>query len=191
MGGVDPGLARQLGKLPQVQAATGVAIGLAEVNGKVEQLSAVDPAAASKIFNVSPVQGSMAGLGRNGIAVYSGVATAEHLKLGSTVSALFKDTGRQTLRVALIYGEATGAPAPRYFMGNEAFTANFAVRYDTRVFVKKTPGVSTAATLTAVRAVATRYSGTTVMDQAAFKADQAKPIQQMLSWSTPCSRWPS
>ena len=45
MGGVDPALARQLSKLPQVQAATGVAIGLAEVNGKVEQLSAVDPGA--------------------------------------------------------------------------------------------------------------------------------------------------
>jgi putative ABC transport system permease protein len=180
MGGVDPGLARQLDKLPKVQAATGVAIGLAEVNGKVEQLSAVDPAAASKIFNVSPVQGSMAGLGHNGIAVYKDVATAEHLKLGSTVSALFKDTGPQKLTVALIYGEATGAPGPRYFMGNEAFNANFPVRYDTRVFVKKAPGASTAAALAAVRAVATKYSGTTVMDQAAFKADQAKPVQQQL-----------
>ena len=76
---------------------------------------------------------------------------------------------------------ATGAPAPRYFMGNEAFNANFPVRYDSRVFVKKAPAVSTAAALAAVRGVATKYSGTTVMDQAAFKAQQAKPIQQMLS----------
>jgi putative ABC transport system permease protein len=180
MGGVDPGLARQLGKLPQVQAATGVAVGLAQVNGKVEQLSAVDPGAASRLFDVNPVQGSMAGVGRNGIAVYKDVATAEHLKLGSTVSARFKDTGPQKLTVALIYGEATGAPAPRYFMGNQAFNANFPIRYDTRVFVKKAPGVSTAAAMAAVRAVATKYSGTTVMDQAAFKADQAKPMQQQL-----------
>jgi putative ABC transport system permease protein len=180
MGGVDPGLAQQLGKLPQVQAATGVAVGLAQVNGKVEQLAAVDPGAASKLFDVNPVQGSMAGLSRNGIAVYKDVATTEHLKLGSTVSAQFKDTGAQKLTVALIYGEAAGAPAPRYFMGNEAFNANFPVRYDTRVFVKKAPGVSTAAAMAAVRAVATKYSGTTVMDQAAFKADQAKPMQQQL-----------
>jgi putative ABC transport system permease protein len=181
MGGVDPGLARQLSKLPQVSTATGEAIGSAEINGRVEQVSAVDPVAASKIFDVSPVQGSMAGLGRTGIAVYKDVATADHLKLGSTVSVLFKDTGQQKLTVALIYGEATGAPAPRYFMGNQAFDANFAVRYDTRVFVKKAPGVTTAAALAAVRAVATRYSGTTVMDQAAYKADQAKPIQQELT----------
>ena len=181
MGGVDPGLARQLGKLPQVQAATGEAAGLAQINGKVEQVSAVDPRAASQIFNVSPVQGSIAGLGRTGIAVYKDVATSQHLRLGSTVPVLFKDTGRQTLTVALIYGDATAAPAPRYFLSDQAFDANFAVRYDSQVFVKKAPGVTTAAALTAVRAVATRYSGTTVMDQAAFKADQAKPIQQQLT----------
>jgi putative ABC transport system permease protein len=180
-GGVDPALALQLSKLPQVQAATGLAVGFAEVNGKVEQVSGVDPVAGSKIFDVSPIQGSIAGLGRTGIAVYKDVATSQHLKLGSTVPVLFKDTGRQKLTVALIYGEATGAPAPRYFMGNEAFNANFPVRYDSRVFAKKAPGVTTAAALAAVRAVATKYSGTTVMDQAAFKADQAKPIQQMLS----------
>lgn len=181
MGGVDPALAGQLSKLPQVQAATGVAIGLAQINGKVEQLSAVDSRAASQIFNVSPIQGSLAGLGRDGIAVYKDVATADHLRVGSTVPVLFKDTGRQNLTVALIYGESTGAPAPRYFMGNQAFNANFPVRYDSQVFVKKAPGVTTAAALTAVRAVADRYSGTTVMDQAAFKAEQAKPIQQQLT----------
>src|SRR6516165_7385837 len=181
MGGVDPSLARQLGQLPQVSAATGVAVGLAQINGKVEQVSAVDPGAASKIFNVSPVQGSITGLGRDGIAVYKDVATAEHLKLGSTVSALFKDTGPQKLKVALIYGETAGAPAPRYFLANQAFNANFAVRYDSQVVAKKAPGASNAAALKAVRAVATKYSGTTVMDQAALKADRAKPIQQMLS----------
>src|SRR5215831_18067051 len=133
MGGVDPSLARQLGQLPQVSAATGVAVGLAQINGKVEQVSAVDPGPASKIFNVSPVQGSITGLGRDGIAVYKDVAIAEHLKLGSTVPALFKDTGPQKLKVALIYGEAAGAPAPRYFMGDQAFDANFAVRYDSQV----------------------------------------------------------
>ena len=180
MGGVDPALALQLGKLPQVQAATGLAIGFAEVNGKVEQLSGVDPVAGSKIFDVSPSRVRSPGsAGRH--RRLQGRGHLEHLKLGSTVPVLFKDTGRQKLTVALIYGEATGAPAPRYFMGNEAFNANFPVRYDSRVFVKKAPGVSTAAALAAVRAVATKYSGTTVMDQAAFKADQAKPIQQMLS----------
>jgi putative ABC transport system permease protein len=181
MGGVDPGLARQLNKLRQVSTAIGVGTGVAKIFGKPQQVSAVDPATAGKIFHVSPVQGSIADLGRTGIAVYKDVAAAEHLKLGSMVPVLFKDTGEQKLRVALIYGDATAAPAPRYFLGTPAFDANFAVRYDTQVFVKKAPKVSMAAALAAVRAAATKYSGTTVMDQAAYKAETAKPVQQLLA----------
>jgi putative ABC transport system permease protein len=180
MGGVDPALAQRLDRLPQVSAATGVAMGAAEINGRVEQVAAVDPRTAGQIFDVRPVQGSIAGLGRTGIAVYSGVATAQHLKLGSTVPVLFKDTGPRKLRVALIYSDATAAPAPRYFLGTPAFDANFAVRYDSQVFIKKAPGASIAAALAAVRGIATKYSGTSVMDQAAYKASRAKPIQQML-----------
>ncbi|HEX9357757.1 MAG TPA: FtsX-like permease family protein, partial [Streptosporangiaceae bacterium] len=181
MGGVDPALATQLNKLPQVSTATGVGVGLAQILGKPEMVSAVDPTTAGKIFDVSPVQGSMAGLGRTSIAVYKSMATANHLKLGSTVPVLFKDTGLQKLRVALIYGDATAAPAPRYFLGAPAFDANFAVRYDSQVFVKKAPGVSMAAALAAVRAIAGKYSGTSVMDQTAYKAERVKPVQQTLA----------
>ena len=192
MGGVDPALAGQLGKLPQVQAATGLGIGLAEVNGKVEQVSAVDPHAASQIFDVSPVRGSIAGLGRDGIAVYKDVATADHLKLGSTVPVLFKDTGPQKLTVALIYGEATGAPAPRYFMGNEAYNANFPIRYDSRVFVKKAPGAShggRAGGGPRRRHQVLRHHGHGPgrVQGRPGQADQPDARR----WSTPCSRWPS
>jgi putative ABC transport system permease protein len=65
-------------------------------------------------------------------------------------------------------------------MGTSAFDTNFALRYDSKVVVQKAPGVSTAAALRAVRAIATTYSGTSVMDQAAFKAELVKPYQQML-----------
>jgi putative ABC transport system permease protein len=102
------------------------------VSGKVGQLAAVDPTAAAKIFGVKPLQGSVAALGRDGIAVYSSIATAKHLTVGSTIPVIFKDTGPQTLRVALIYGDSVAAPAPRYFLGTPAFDANFAVRYDSR-----------------------------------------------------------
>jgi putative ABC transport system permease protein len=56
-GGVSPALARRLNQLPQVSAATGVGIGVAEILGKVEMLAAVDPATAGKIFHVRPLHG--------------------------------------------------------------------------------------------------------------------------------------
>ena len=179
-GGVSPGLARQLNRLPQVSAATGVGIGAAAIFGKAEQISAVDPATAGKIFDVRPLRGSIGALGQTAIAVYSGVAAAHHLTLGSTVPVLFKDTGLQKLRVALIYGDSIAAPAPRYFLSTPAFDANFTIRFDSQVFVKKAPAVTTAAALAAVRKIAAGYSGTAVMDQSAYKQSRAKPIQQEL-----------
>jgi putative ABC transport system permease protein len=182
MGGLDPALAQQLNKLPQVSAATGVGLGVAQIYGKPEMLAAVNPGTAGKIFQVSPVQGSISGLGRSDIAIAKDVAANEHLKLGDTVLVLFRDTGPQKLRVALIYGDTQAAPLQaRYFLGTPAYNANFTDRFDSQVFAKKAPGVSTAAALKAVRAAAAGYSGTSVMDQAAYKAERAKPYQQMLS----------
>jgi len=162
-GGIDPALAQRLNSLPQVSAATGVGTGIAKVFGKVEMMSAVDPWTGSKIFHVSPVAGSIGALGLGDIAVYKDVATSHHLALGSTVPVLFRDGGRRTLRVALIYGDSTAAPAPRYFLGTPAYNAYFAQHYDSAVVVQKAPGVTTAAALKAVRAIATRYSGTAVL----------------------------
>src|SRR5262249_42932832 len=179
-GGIDPALASRLAKLPQVSTVAGVRGGLAEIFGAPEQIAAVHPQTIGKIFHVGPTQGSTGGLGRTGIAVYRDIAAARHLRVGSVVPVVFRDTGPQTLRVALIYGDSMAAPAPRYFLGTPAFDANFTLHYDSAVVIQKAPGTSTAAALRAVRAVATRYSGTSVMDQAAFKAERVKPVQQLL-----------
>jgi putative ABC transport system permease protein len=182
IGGVDPALATHLNKLPQVSAATGVAVGLAKVFGQVEQISAVDPTAAGKIFDVGARQGSIAGLGKTGIAVYTDVAKKEHLKLGDTVPVVFTDTGAQRLRVALIYSKNTTLPTtPRYIIGTPAYDANFATRYDVQVIVKKAPTATSAAALAAVKKLATQYApGSAVMDRAAYRAERVKPINQLL-----------
>ena len=180
-GGIDPALAQELARLPQVSAVAGIRGGLAEIFGKPEQIAAVDPGTIGKIFHVGSAQGSTGGLGRTGIAVYKDVATAHHLRVGSAVPVVFRDTGPQTLRVALIYGDSMAAPAHSYFLGTSAFDANFTLHYDSAVVMQKAPGTSTAAALKAVRAIATQYSGTTVMDQTAFKAERTKPYQQLLT----------
>jgi putative ABC transport system permease protein len=182
-GGVDPALAQKLNALPQVAAATGERFGAAVILGKVEAFTAVDPGTAGKIFNVSPLQGSISALGATGIAVYKNVASDNHLKLGDTVPVVFRDTRARTLRVALIYGDSQAAPSPRYFIGTPAYDANFsAPHYDTMVFVKKAPGVPSAAALAAVKKLTAQYAvGASVLDQAAYKTEQTKPINQLLA----------
>jgi len=188
-GGVDPALAQRLNALPQVAAATGERFGSMLILGQPHMIAAVDPRTAGQIFNVSPVQGSIGALGADGIAVYKDDATKNRLKLGDPVSVVFRDTGPKTLRVALIYGDNQAAPTANpgsktsYFLGTPGYDANFAApHFDTQVFVKKAPGVSTAAALAAVKNLSAQYApGTTVQDQAAYKAEQTKPINQILA----------
>jgi putative ABC transport system permease protein len=190
MGGgpVDSALPAKLAALPQVAAATGESVGAAVIFGQVEQFAAVDPGPAGQIFNVSPVQGSISALGPDSIAVSADTAAKHHLTLGAPVPILFRDTGPQTLRVALIYGDPQAAPGsnagskPGYFLGTPAFNANFAPPHSyVQVFVKKASGVSSAAALAAVKQLTARDApGATVQDQAGYKAEQAKQVNQLL-----------
>jgi putative ABC transport system permease protein len=178
-GGVDPGLARRVSQLPQVAQASGLRVGMAKIEGGVQQILAVDPKTAFGIFDVQPLQGNENDLGRDAIAVYKTVATDHHLKIGDHIPVLFADTGTRPMRVALIYGSSE--PAGNYLLGISAYQANFTNQYDQLVFVKKAPGVSTAAALAAVKTVTKDYPGITVQNQAQFEAQATQFINQLLN----------
>ena len=177
-GGVDHSLVTRVAQLPQVGAATAVRVTSAKVNGGVEQVLGVDPATLPSLLDVQPRLGSLHNLGADEIAVYDKVATASHLALGDRVTVVFKDTGTTTMQIVLIYG--ANPPAGNYFISMSAFEAHVASRLDYGVYIKKAPGVTTAAALAAVTGVARDYPGVTVMDQTAFKASMAKPFNQLL-----------
>ncbi|HET6875205.1 MAG TPA: FtsX-like permease family protein [Acidimicrobiales bacterium] len=180
MGGLDPTLAQRLNQLPQVQAATGIKLGVAKIDGSVQMIIGVDPVRGFQMFDVKPLQGRPADLGADSIAVYKDVAKDKHLSVGDTVPVLFKDTGTKQMKVALIYGE--NRPAGNYVLSNAAYSANFANNYDSQIFIKKTPGASSASALAEVRQLAAQYPGAKVLDQTGYKAEMAKPINQQLSF---------
>ena len=178
-GGVDPGLARRVSQLPQVAQASGARVGMAKIEGGVQQVVAVDPRTAFGIFDVQPLQGNQNDLGRDAIAVYKTEATDHHLKIGDRIPVLFAATGTRSMRVALIYG--SNQPAGNYFLGMSAYQANFTSQYDQLVYVKKAPGVSTAAALAAVKTVTRDYPGVTVQNQAQYIAQLTQPVNQILN----------
>jgi putative ABC transport system permease protein len=178
-GGVDPGLAQRLNTLPQVQAAFGLRFGSAKINGSVQPLIGVDPAKAFQVFNVKPLKGSPRDLNATAIGIYKNVAKDKHLQIGDSVNAEFASTGTKPLRVALIYGE--NRPAGDYILGIAAYEANFDNHYDSQVFVKKAPGVSSGTALAAVKQVAKDYPGAKVLDRAGYKREQTKPVDQLLA----------
>ncbi len=179
-GGVDPALAQRLDALPQVDTAAARRIGFAKIGDDVATLYGVDPAKMFRLINVKPQQGSPAGLAAAGtIAVYKDVAKKNNLHVGSTVNALFKDSGQKQLRVAMIYGE--NRQAGNYLLGMNTYTANIDNPYDYEIFVKKAKGVSSATALAAIERAASAYPGTKAMDQADIKRQAGKQMNEMLT----------
>jgi putative ABC transport system permease protein len=179
MGGVDPSFARGLNQLPSVGAATGLRQGLASIDGKVSFILGVQPAEAFKIFDIKPLSGSPEAMDARSIALYKDAAKRLRVQVGDTVPVTFRDTGKQQLRVAMIYGEKQ--PAQDYVISIAGYDANFSNRFDTMVFVKRAPGASAAETLAAVNRAAKEYPGVDVLDRAGFEAEQSRPLDQMLA----------
>ncbi len=177
-GGVDPSLAQKLGALPQVETAAAIRVGYAKIGDSVQQVFAAGPA-VFRLVDVQPLQGSPTDLGTNDIAVYKDEAKAKNLRIGDSVTALFKDSGQKQLRVAMIYGE--NQPAGNYVLGMPAYTANFDNPYDFQIFVKKAKGVSSTAALAAIKQVTKAYPGTKAMDQADLKREAGAAMNQMLT----------
>jgi putative ABC transport system ATP-binding protein len=165
--------------LPEVRTVSGLRQGLAQVDGKSVLLQAADPKTVFGIMKVDPLQGSTADLGSDAIAVYKNVAKDKGWTVGSRVSVVFGKTGRQTLRVALIYGE--NAQAGNYLLGLPAYQVNFSSQFDSKVLVKQAPGVSAASAVAAVKRAAQAYPGVKVLDRAQYKSEQTKPLDRLLA----------
>lgn len=178
-GGLEPALADRLDTLPEVESATGLKVGSAQIDGDVEQVVAVDPATGFDIMDVQPMRGRPEDLVADAIAVHVDTARDKGLDIGDTVPVLFKDTGQQTLRVALVYGE--DQPAGAWFLGEAAYEANFANRLDWQVYVKKAEGVDLAQAKAAVERATAAYAGVEVLDEQEFGEAITAPMDQMLA----------
>jgi putative ABC transport system permease protein len=177
-GGLDPALVGKVNDLPEVRAASGVRVGAAEISGGPKQVIGLDPANAFDIIDVRQLQGDSADLDRHSIAVFEDVADDDDLAIGDTVAVRFKDTGRQELTVAMIYGE--NELAGDYLLGIDAYEANFTDQYDAFVFVDKADDANPASALAAVERVADDYPGADVRDRTGFKERLTEPVDQLL-----------
>jgi putative ABC transport system permease protein len=177
--GLSPHIERSLDALPQVGATTGMRSGVVQVYGKATPVVAVDPARASLLFNLRVTQGRLASLTPSGIAVSTQIATSRHLSIGSLIMLAFPTTGRKTFTVQAIYHVRN--LAGDYVLPLAAAEANFPQPLDINVFIKLVPGVSPSAGRHAIERVLTAYPNATLMDQAQFKAQQSKQVNQLLN----------
>jgi putative ABC transport system permease protein len=178
-GGLSPDLAVQLNDLPEVDAATGVRMTGAEVNGTADMLIGVDPNTVQQIFDFGDIEGSLDDLGASQIAMSVDAAEDAGLEIGETVPVTFTETGEQDLTLAATY--TTDDLAGDQLIGFAAYEANVADQFDFTVFVTVADGVESAAALAAVEEVAAAYPQAEVQDRTAYKESQTAEIDLILN----------
>jgi putative ABC transport system permease protein len=179
-GGIDPAVGRRIDGLPEVGSAVGFRTTSIEVDGNATAVVAADPARAFDLVDFDPVAGAPGRLGEDAIAVHRDEAAERGVEVGDTVPVVFRDTGRQDLRVGLIYGNDELLWEGEWFLGLAAFEANVTDQADWEVFVEGAAGVPLERTRAAVESVVAGYPGVEVQDQQEFGADQTAQVDQML-----------
>lgn len=177
-GGLSPDLAAEVGALPEVEAASGVRLGFAEVDGSEAVLFGVDPATMGDIVDVGVLEGSVETLDANDLAVHREYAADQGWDIGDTVQVRFAETGVQTFEVALLFDrdELTGD----FFIGSPAYEANYRDQFDFQVYVLRSNDVTPEEARAAVESVAARYPNAEVQDIEEFEQAQADQINQLL-----------
>jgi len=178
-GGLSPELAARLNEQPEVEAASGIRLGFAEIDGEPQILYGGDPSTIGRIIDVGVLSGSIESLGPDDIAVFDEFAAERDWSIGDQIDVLFAETGLRRMTISVIYerNELTG----NFFVGNPAFEANFPSVFDFQVAVLGADEFTSAETLTAVELVAADYANATVQDLSEYKQSQADQINQLLS----------
>jgi putative ABC transport system permease protein len=179
LGGVDPALARDLNKLPEVQLAAGIRQGVAKVGSSAVVVEAGNPTTLLRLIQPQITDGSAAGLNTHSIAVYSATASDHNWHIGSVLPVEFAKSGPTRLRVAAIYNDNT--QIGDYFVSLSAYRANFAAQFDHEVFVKIAPGTSSAAAVSAIKSVTAAYPSVKVLTRSGYVDAQMKPLNQLLA----------
>ena len=171
-------MAAELNELPEVQAASGVRLGFAEVAGDSATIFGIDADRMFDIVDVGVAEGSIDDLDDTGIAIHSEVAADNGWELGDDIPVFFSDTGNQVLELVLLYDKDD--LAGDYFVGLPAFEANFSNQFDFQVYVTVADGVDPDDARVAIESVTDNYANAEVQDLTEFKESQAAQINQLL-----------
>ncbi|NGO70074.1 ABC transporter permease [Streptomyces boncukensis] len=177
--GLSPGLAPAVEKLPEVDTALGLGRGVARVEGSGRELTVADPARLPRVMNLGAVQGSLDGLGGDGLAVSADQAEDHGWQPGSTVELAFTDGQKQRFTVRAVYGtsELTGD----YVITPEAWRPHRTQDSDSLLAVTFADGVSQGEGKAAVEQVAERYGSPEVQTRDAYAQSAAGGIDMMLT----------
>jgi putative ABC transport system permease protein len=101
--GFSPSVIGAVSAAPGVAKVSASGLGTARFDDATSTFSSVDPATAEQMMKLNTSQGSVTGLGQDGVLVAKSAATKNGWKLGDTITAEFAASGEHRLRIVGVY----------------------------------------------------------------------------------------
>ena len=172
MSGLSPDLADDLRTTPGVDVVSQSRMSRAVIDGSAkEAFFAFDAPTVDEVFVLGSVEGDLASLGADGIAVSAEHAVEQGWTIGSTVQATFP-SGDTTLVVEAIYTSGTDWVGSM-FVDLDALLANGGNELDYRIYVSGDEA--------AINSVAAAYPSADALDKDAFLDVVSTEIDTMLA----------
>ena len=175
----SPDLATRLADQPELAAVVGVRLGAFKLNGATKQLIGIDPAAYDRVVKTEVLSGSIADLQSGGLAVKEDVAEANGWTVGERVALQFPRGGTQQVTVKAIYKD--NSVNGDYLLSLADYERFYADQADSQILVQAAPGTTPAASRAAIDRVLVDFPNVTVRDQAEYKAETARQIDQVVN----------
>ena len=138
----------------------------------------MDETTIDDVVSVPMEAGTFAELAEPGtILIHKGPARARGLKIGDELAVRFARTGTQQLKIVGIYTD--NRLLGDYTISLDEYEANVAEQLDYLVFVRRADGVSLGQARAALEDVVGEFPNVEIDDQAQFKEEQDKLIDQV------------
>jgi putative ABC transport system permease protein len=176
-GQISPGILSELRALPQVTQAVAVGEGPMVLNHASTTVTNTDVDGVAQVVKVRTIRGSLPALGSSGLAISRAQADTSGWKLGTTLQATFSDATTARLTVRAIYDT-------NQLLGDVVLPSALWAQHTTQpaaktVFIRTSPGVTSAQARAAINPIAKRFSGD-VQDQAQYAAATSSGLNFVL-----------
>lgn len=178
-GGLPGSLAPQLSEIDGIEAAAGVQIGAAKINGADQTVSVIDPTVVGKVFDLGVLAGAIEDLDDDGILLSEDRSTSTGLGVGDTLEAQFLDGSTHTLTVRGIY-EKEELAGP-FAIATTLYASTGADMYDFSIFVRMADGASADAVEASLDQALEPYPMADLQSRQGYIDAQAASIDQFVN----------
>ncbi|MDY7104493.1 MAG: FtsX-like permease family protein [Actinomycetota bacterium] len=181
-GGLSTALADDLARLPEVETASGVRVGVAHLSGPAGadiSYIAVDPSTASRVFDIGMIEGDLADLDVGGILLDDDEADARGLGVGEWLTLRFLTGSTETLRIEGIYTKEQLATS--FVVSHDLHERSGADQFDFAVYLAAAPSHGDDEVRSAITSVSDAYPSGEVQSREEYVDAQAAQIDQLLN----------